>query len=138
MESETLNYLFEENNSEKEFEWCLVGNIINKHYFGENKEIKYGSKQFRSGAKVYILPTFGGMGHESISVIGLPRNKKKMIEIIIRSKMLKNVRVKKVYKKYLKDKIKNNLYYQNWVKSIDEVLKIKEFANFLNSMSKEI
>ena len=55
----------------EEFEFCLVGNIIDKHYYGENKEIKHGNKQFRSGAKVYIFPEFGGMGHENIKVIGL-------------------------------------------------------------------
>ena len=60
--------------SERNFEYCMVGNIIDKHYYGEQKlEIRRGTKQFRPNAKVYIFPEFPGMGHENIVVIGKPR-----------------------------------------------------------------
>lgn len=37
---------------ERDFEYCMVGNIIDKHYFGEQKlEIRRGTKQFRPNAK---------------------------------------------------------------------------------------
>ena len=39
--------------TEREFEYCLVGNIVESHYFGENKEIRCGTKHFRGGAKVF-------------------------------------------------------------------------------------
>ena len=123
----------------EEFEFCLVGNIIDKHYYGENKEIKHGNKQFRSGAKVYIFPEFGGMGHENTKVIGLPRKSWKMIEITIESKMIKNVRIEKIHSKYFKQKICNNFYYNNWKKGKDsQKQKIQDFANFLNSQNAEI
>ena len=73
--------------SERDFEYCMVGNIIDKHYYGEQKlEIRRGTKQFRPNAKVYIFPEFPGMGHENIVVIGKPRKLHKMIEIAIKRK----------------------------------------------------
>jgi len=68
--------------TEREFEYCLVGNIVEKRYFGENKEIKRGTKHFRGGAKVYIFPQFGGCGHENIEVIGLQRKAKSYFEVL--------------------------------------------------------
>ncbi len=37
---------------EGEFLWCIVGNIVDDHFYGEQKKIKSGTKQFRPGAKV--------------------------------------------------------------------------------------
>ena len=62
-----------------------------------------------------------------------------MIEIIIESKMIKNVRLEKIHSKYFKQKICNNLYYNNWKKGNDsQKQKIQDFANFLNSQNAEI
>lgn len=122
----------------KEFEWCLVGNIIDKHYFGEEKEIRSGNKQFRPGAKIYIFPTYGGMGHENIVVIGIPRKKRKMIEVTTKSKFIKNVRLEKIYSPWLKGKISESYYYQNWKKETDLVNEIQKFADFLNLQFEEI
>ena len=36
--------------------WCLVGNIVEAHKYGEEIEVRFGTKQFRSGAKVYLAP----------------------------------------------------------------------------------
>ena len=55
---------------EQEWQWCLVGNIVEAHEYGEAHEIRYGSRQFRPDAKVYINPVYGGMGHEHLLVIG--------------------------------------------------------------------
>ena len=46
------------NKDEKNYiwRWCLVGNIIEKHPYGEEHEIRYGSKHFSGGTKVYIAP----------------------------------------------------------------------------------
>ncbi|MFN8671441.1 MAG: hypothetical protein U0457_05055 [Candidatus Sericytochromatia bacterium] len=121
-----------------DFRWCLVGNIVRKHLFGENKEIRLGSKQFNPESKVYIFPKFGGFGHEKIIVIGYPRVRKKLIEVIIKTNLIKNVRLKKVYSPFIKEKISKNLYYQNWEKSIDEIKELQNFANFINSLSREV
>ena len=71
--------------TEREFEYCMVGNIVEQRYFGQAKEIRQGTKHFRGGAKVYIFPEYGGMGHENIRVIGLPRKRYKTINIIIQT-----------------------------------------------------
>lgn len=104
--------MFEYNEEKKtniKFHYVLVGNIIDKHYYGENKEIKSGTKHFRAGAKVYLFPTYGGMGHENMPVYGLARKTKRKITVVIRSNMIKNVRIKKVYEAKLCTKIKENL-----------------------------
>lgn len=127
--------------SDREFEYCVVGNIIDKQYYGEEKnEIRRGTKQFRPNAKVYIFPEFGGDGHEHIVVIGKPRKLHKLIEIIIDSNKIKNVRLEKIYSPYLKEKIQNNFYYQNWKKDGEEkeLLSLDNIINFLNTLSVEI
>jgi len=123
---------------EREFEYCLVGNIVEKHYFGEDKEIRYGYKHFRGGAKVYIFPEYGGMGHENIRVIGLPRKKNRVIDIIIPSKLITNVRVKKIYNPNLKEIIIENFYYSRWKEEMETELKsIEKFAESINNYNKE-
>ena len=59
---------------EQNWQWCLVGNIVAEHEYGEDREIRWGNKQFRPGAKVFINLVYGGMGHERILVIGTPRH----------------------------------------------------------------
>jgi len=122
----------------RDFEYCLVGNIVEKHYFGQDKEIKYGSKHFSGGTKVYIFPMFGGGGHEQIRVIGIPRKRYKMLDVIIPSKHLTNVRVKKIYKLDLKEKIAENFYYSRRKEEGErELTSLMEFAEFINTYNKE-
>jgi len=98
-------------NEGKEYSECVVGNIIGDHYFGENKEIRNGIKTLRAGAKVYCVFKYGGMGHERIVVMGLPRKSHRMIEIVIRTAYVKNFRVQKVYDpKILEFLKKHNAY----------------------------
>ncbi len=78
--------------------WCLVGNIAKQHEYGENHEIKYGTKQFSAGAKVYIAPMVMGTVHENRVVIGLPRCGRKYIEVITRLEYIENFRMQKVFK----------------------------------------
>ena len=78
--------------------WCLVGNVVKEHEFGEDKEIRYGTKQFRGGTKVYLAPVQWGDGYECVIVIGMARNTHKYIEVIMRSKYIENFRMQRVYK----------------------------------------
>jgi len=122
--------------TEREFEYCLVGNIVENHYFGEDKEIRNGSKHFRGGAKVFIFPQFGGPGHERIRVIGLPRKSYKTINVIIPTKLITNVRIKKIYELELKKEIRESFFYSRRKEEGDnEINSIKEFAEFLNHHS---
>lgn len=122
-------------NSNEKFSYILVGNIIDKHYYGENKEIKSGTKQFRADAKVYLFPEYGGMGHESMPVYGQPRKRWKKIKIVIRSEMIKNVRVKKTFDSKLIQMIKENFFYSRFNNNISE---LNIFADSMNKHNKEI
>ena len=77
--------------------WCLVGNIIGEHRYGENGESKFGTKSFSTGTKVYIAPLQWGDGWERVIVIGKARHGHRYVEIIIASKYIKNFRLKKVF-----------------------------------------
>ena len=109
-----INTVEEYNKNPEEFRYILVGNIIDKHYYGENKEIRSGTKQFRAGAKVYLLPKYGGNGHTDIPVYGLPRKSRNKIQIVIRGSMIKNVRVKKTFDPKLIKKIDDSFFYDNF------------------------
>ena len=82
----------------QEWLWCLVGNIVKSHEFGEKHEIKSGTKHFSSGTKVFVNLIYGGMGHERIQVIGLPRYGRNYIEVIVPREHVENFRIQKVFK----------------------------------------
>ena len=93
-----MELIKEEKPAEQEWQWCLVGNIVGEHISGESHELKYGNKQFRPHAKVYINLIYAGMGHESILVLGIPRHSSRYIEIVIARKYVENFRLQKVFK----------------------------------------
>ena len=122
----------EEKLPEPEWQWCLVGNIVTEHEYGEDHEIRYGNKQFRPGAKVFVNLVYGGMGHENILVIGNPRRSHRYIEIVIARKYVENFRVQKVYKPQVLERIKNSKW--DWWGNSDEAHdKIVEILKWLNS-----
>ncbi len=92
--------MFDDEN-DKKWVWCLVGNIVENHEYGETKEKMIGTKHFRPGAKVYMAPANWGDGYENIIVIGRPRHNKNYIEIIMRSKYTENYRIQKVYQPFV-------------------------------------
>ena len=130
-----------ENNKKIEFRYLLVGNIIDEHFYGENNELKSGTKHFRPGAKVYLIPEYGGMGHEKIPVIGLQRFKRKKrikIEVTIDSKLIKNVRVKKTYDIKLIEIISENYFYSYFNQQENEFERLNDFAKSISEKNKEI
>ena len=90
-----------DDSKERTWVWCLVGNIIERHPFGESKEILTGSKHFRPGAKVYVSRIIWGDGFERIAVIGRPRKQKNYIEVVMRTEHIENFRIQKVYTPFL-------------------------------------
>ena len=82
---------------EQEWRWGLVGNVVESHLFGEEKETRYGTKSFSGGTKVYVAPAQWGDGFEKVCVIGKPRRTFKLIEIVIKSDNIENFRLKKVF-----------------------------------------
>lgn len=130
-------FLIDLKNNEEHYEECLIGNIINKHYYGQNKEIRKGSKHFGPGTKVYIFPEFGGSGHESIRVLGKPRKAKKLINVVIPTRLIENVRIKKVYNKKVIALIENNGYYQ-LAKEKGMEDRIERFIDLINNKTEKI
>lgn len=87
-----------DNSAELEWRWCIVGNIVDERECGEAHEIRRGIKNFRPGARVYINLVYGGMCHERILVIGVPRHCPRYIETVIRREYVRNFRIRRVFK----------------------------------------
>ena len=121
----------EEISSGQEWQWCLVGNIVEEHEYGEDHEIRYGNKQFRPNAKVFINLVYGGMGHENILVIGIPRHSRRYIEIVIARKYVKYFRMQKVWKPAVLRRMEQSSW--DWWGSTDlardRLIKVLEWLN---------
>ena len=113
------------------FIWCLIGNIVNEHEFGEEHEIKVGSKQFVPGAKVCLAPVQWGDGYEKVVVIGTPRHEKHYIEIIMQKKYIENFRLQKVYKPVILKRMCSSKYGW-WGDSLEDRKRIIEYLDNLN------
>lgn len=77
--------------------WCLVGNVVDAHEFGEGGETRRGSKHFRPGAKVYCLPPQWGDGFERVVAIGIARKPRRWITVVTRTDLITNWRAVRVY-----------------------------------------
>jgi len=82
-----------------EWAFCIVGNVMDEHPVGEDKQIINGTKHFRPGARLFILDAFWGDAAENVIVMGQPRNRRNLIQIVIMRKSVHNFRVKQVYDK---------------------------------------
>lgn len=116
---------------ELEWRWCLVGNIVEEHPFGEDKEIRHGTKHFAPGAKVYCAESMWGDGYESIGVLGIPRHGRKYIEIIMERKKIENFRIQKVFKPAVLEIMKQQ-HYSWWGNSDEDYDTIMQYLKFLN------
>ena len=114
-----------------DWRWCLVGNIVEKHEFGEQHEIRYGTKHFSPGTKVFINLVYGGFGHDKIQVIGIPRHKRNYIEVAIPRAYVENFRIQKVFKPSVIKRMSNSKW--RWWGNTDdirnEIIKVLEWLN---------
>jgi hypothetical protein len=79
-------------------DWCLVGNIVEEHEFGESKEIRRGSKHFTPGTKVYCLPPQWGDGYEKVVAVGIARGSRRWVTVVLPRRRITNWRATVVYK----------------------------------------
>ena len=121
-----------ENSGGQEWRWCLVGNIVGAHEFGEEHEIRYGTKHFSVGTKVYVYPEFPGMGNENIVVIGIPRNKRDFIEVVVRRRSVENFRCKKVFGPAVLKRMDNSKYSWWWGNSEEDRNRIIQCVHYFN------
>jgi hypothetical protein len=117
------------NIDEIEWIWCMVGNIVDEHKFGENKEIRHGTKQFPAGAKIYCFPPLWGDGFENVKVVGKPRKKGKMITIVMRSELITNWRIQQVYDSYVITEMLTGFGWDNSERSKTGIEKMLGFLN---------
>ena len=78
-------------------DWCLVGNIVQEHEFGESKEIRRGSKHFTPGTKVYCLPPQWGDGYDKVVAVGIARGSRRWITVVMSSDLITNWRAQVIY-----------------------------------------
>lgn len=87
----------ESEHSEPTPAWCIAANVVLEREFGEDKEIRRGTRHFKPGAKVFIVDFYWGMGAEQLVVIGRHRASGRFIELSMASKHLANLRAELVY-----------------------------------------
>ena len=124
-ENEKINY---------DWRWCLVGNIVDKRFYGEEHEIKSGIKLLSPGTKVYIAPHQWGDGGDKLVVLGKPRHKNGFIECIIKREQICNWRLKKIYPSRVLDRMNYSKYHwwgngddwkeciENYAKDVKQIL----------------
>lgn len=98
-----------------EWRWCIVGNIIGAHPYGVEKEIRYGTKHFAPGAKVYCTLAYNDINR--LVVMGSPRHSRKYIEVIIDASSVENFRLQKCYKPAVLKMMKQR--HWNWYGNAD-------------------
>jgi hypothetical protein len=88
--------------------WTAVANIVREQPYGPGgAEIRFGTKHFAPGAKVYIIDWFPGTC-ERITIVGLHRKAKQLITIVLDVKLVENLRVKVCYAPAVLAKIRHH------------------------------
>lgn len=119
-----------------EWIWCLVGNVIDTHPFGEDHTIVHGTRHFSPGTKVYCLPSQWGDGYEQIAVMGKHRGQRGLIKIVMKRELIHNFRCQKVFSPYVIKRMyepsKNEHKFRGWGQSDEEHETILSMAEWLN------
>ena len=105
---------------------CLAGNIVMEREYGENHELRRGTKHFAPHAKVYCSHAHWGLKSPRWMVTGKPRKGHKLITVIIDSKCVENLRPEIVYSP---SKIEKLWRDGNYFNSKEEA---QEFADYFN------
>ena len=118
--------------SDLEWRWCLVGNIVETRLYGEEKEVRNGTKRFSGGTKVYVAPSQWGDGFENVVVLGKPRGRRGgVIEMVIRRDYIHNFRLQKIYSPLLLRRMSKSQH--SWWENTDgDRDLIKDYIEVLN------
>ena len=88
-------------NEKKEWRFSVVGNIVKQH-MDEEGVLRYGTKAFTGGTKVYLAGKDWDTTWDYIGVIGLNRFGRYTVEGVPLA-LIENVRVQRVYKPKVMD-----------------------------------
>ncbi|TGE20911.1 hypothetical protein [Hymenobacter metallicola] len=88
--------------------WTAVGNIVRERPYGPGgAEIRFGTKHFAPGAKVYIINWYAGMC-QSIIVVGMHRKSKRFITLALDVRLVENLRPQVCYNPAVIAKLKEH------------------------------
>ncbi len=77
--------------------WLVAANVVRWRRYGDGgQELRPGTKSYRGGAKVYVVDTYPGMGHEQVTTIGRARTGR-WITVDTGSRHLHTFRAKSAY-----------------------------------------
>ena len=89
--------------------WTAVANVVPERPFGSGRDAtRRASEHFAPGAKVYIIDWFPGTCSRVV-VVGLHRQTKRMMKLIIAVGLLENFRAKACYVPAVLEKIAEHL-----------------------------
>lgn len=108
-----------------EWIWCLVGNIIGEHEWGEKKEIRKGTTQFSAGTKVYCYPPEWSGSGGRVKVIGKPRKRRTLSTFVVNTRYVVNWRLQKVFNPMVVAEMTNNF---GWSSAESDKKRIEHIA----------
>ncbi|MFE2209000.1 hypothetical protein [Streptomyces rubiginosohelvolus] len=77
--------------------WLAAANVVRWRRYGDGgQELRPGTTSYRGGAKVYVVDTYPGMGHEQVTTIGRARSGR-WITVDTGSRHLHSFRAKQVF-----------------------------------------
>ncbi|MGW2179633.1 hypothetical protein ACWCXX_16335 [Streptomyces sp. NPDC001732] len=78
--------------------WLVVANVVRWRRYGDlGQELRPGTKAYRGGAKVYVVDTYAGMGHQQLTTVGHGRHTGHWITIDTGTRHLHTFRARLVY-----------------------------------------
>ncbi|MFE7614579.1 hypothetical protein [Streptomyces sp. NPDC057496] len=78
--------------------WLVVANVVLWRRYGDGgQELRPGTKAYRGGAKVYVVDTYAGMGHQQLTTVGRGRHNGRWIAIDTGTRHLHTFRARSVY-----------------------------------------
>jgi hypothetical protein len=78
--------------------WAVAATVVEQRPYGSGSAVqRRGLRLFSGGAKVYVVDGFGGMGYETVTVVGRPRKSSRFSIVHVRAEHLSRWRVELVY-----------------------------------------
>ncbi|MFB7210005.1 hypothetical protein [Streptomyces sp. NPDC056255] len=78
--------------------WLVAANVVLWRRYGDlGQELRPGTKAYRGGAKVYVIDTYPGMGHQQLTTVGHGRHTGHWITIDTGTRHLHTFRAQLVY-----------------------------------------
>ncbi|MFF0289393.1 hypothetical protein [Streptomyces sp. NPDC005262] len=78
--------------------WLIAANVVRWRRYGEGgQELRPGTKSYRGGSKVYVIDTYAGTGHETLTTIGRGRHTGGYITIDMATRNLHTFRAAPVH-----------------------------------------